>query len=261
MEEKQILINNSEINYKIAGQGPAILILHGWGGSSDSWLEVQRLLAEKGYLVLVPDFSGFGKSPTPSEPWSIKEYTEVILKFTEKLKLNRFFLLGHSFGGRVAIRFSSQYPEKIEKLILCNSAGIKPKPGLKTRLIFLLAKLGNALLSPKPLVRLKDHLQNLFYLFLRKKDYAKAEGMMKEILKKVLAEDLSADLPKIKTETLIVWGQIDKMVPVKYAQIFKKQIKEAKLEIIPKIGHSPHLETPVKLVNLILQFLKTDKLK
>ncbi len=65
MEEKELLINNLRANYKIAGQGPAILILHGWGGSSDSWLKVQEILANQGYRVVGPDFAGFGKSKSP----------------------------------------------------------------------------------------------------------------------------------------------------------------------------------------------------
>jgi pimeloyl-ACP methyl ester carboxylesterase len=256
MQEKQILIDKLRINYKIAGQGPAILILHGWGGSSDSWVEVQQILAEKEYKVIAPDFSGFGKSITPPAPWGIKEYVEVILKFTEKLGLDKFILVGHSFGGRIAIRFTHEHPEKVEKLILCNSAGIKPNPGIKTTIVFILARIGNAILSPKYLVRLKDLTRNIFYSFLRKKDYVKANKMMREIMKKVLNEDLSADLVDIKNRTLIIWGEKDKMVPVKYAYVFKEKISNSKLEIIPKIGHSPHLEGPEKLAVRILSFIR-----
>ncbi len=255
MEEKQVLINNLKVNYKIAGQGPAILILHGWGGSSDSWVEVQRVLSEKGYKVIAPDFSGFGKSITPPEPWGIKEYVEIILKFAEKLGLDKFILLGHSFGGRIAVRLAREHPEKIEKLILCDSAAIKPKPGVKTTFIFILARVGNTILNPRYLVRFKDFTRSVFYYFLRKKDYVKANGMMREIIKKVLNEDLSPDLIEIKNRTLIVWGEKDKMVPLKYAYIFKEKINNSELEIIPRVGHSPHLEDPEKLCNIILKFL------
>lgn len=258
MQEKQVLINNLKINYKIAGQGPAILILHGWGGSSDSWVEVQRVLSEKGYKVIAPDFSGFGKSITPPDPWGIKEYVEITLKFAERLGLDKFVLLGHSFGGRVAIRLAHRRPEKVEKLILCDSAGIKPRPGLKTTIIFILARVGNTILSPKYFARLKDSTRSIFYSFLRKRDYVKANGMMREIIKKVLDEDLLPDLVGIKNKTLIIWGEKDRMVPLKYAYIFKEKIGNSKLEIIPKIGHSPHLENPEKLSNIILKFL-TDK--
>ncbi len=256
MIEKEIVIDDLKVNYKIAGEGPAILVLHGWGGSSDSWLEVQEILTKEGYQVIVPDFPGFGKSITPSKPWEIKDYSDFVLRFTKKLGLEKFFLVGHSFGGRIAIKFTVQYPEKVKKLILCDSAGIKPKPGLKTRIIFWLARIGNAIFTPKHLTRFKDAARNLFYIFLRNRDYAKANGTMKETIKKVLKEDLSPELLEIRTKTLLIWGGNDKMVPLKYANIFKEKIKNSKLEVLPKIGHSPHLESPKKFSEIILNFLK-----
>ena len=259
MIEEKFLINGLEINYKIAGSGQPILILHGWGGSSDSWIRVQEILAKNGYKIICPDFPGFGKSLTPLQPWGIREYCNFVLNFTEKLNLQNFFLLGHSFGGRIAIKFATTYPEKIKSLILCDSAGIKPKPGPKTRLIYWIAKIGNAIFTPKHLARFKDTARNFFYIFLRHKDYVKAKGTMKETIKKVFEEDLLPELSQIKTKTLIIWGQIDKMVPVKFAYIFKEKIQNSELLILPKIGHSPHLEVPDKLAEIIVSFLANRK--
>jgi len=255
-QEKEILIDGLKINYKIAGQGPAILILHGWGGSSDSWIRVQKILAKEGFKVIVPDFPGFGKSKTPFFPWGLEDYTNFILNLTHYLGLENFFLLGHSFGGRIAIKFAVSFPEKIKSLILCDSAGIKQKWGKKEILIFQLAKIGNAIFTPTPLKRLKDRARNLFYIFLRHRDYAKADGTMKETMKKVINEDLLNDLPQIKTKTLIIWGENDKLVPVKYAYLFKEKIENSEIKIIPKIGHSPNLEVPEKLAEIILNFFK-----
>jgi len=256
MPEEKILINGLKINYKIAGQGPAILILHGWGGSSDSWIQVQEILAREGFKIIVPDFPGFGKSKTPFEPWGVKEYGNFVLNLTKILELQNFFLLGHSFGGRVAIKFSVLYPEKIKSLILCDSAGIKQKWGIGEKLIFQISKIGNAIFTPTPLRRFKDKAKNLFYIFLRHRDYAKADGTMRETIKKVLTEDLLKDLPQIKIRTLIIWGESDKLVPVKYAHIFKEKIENSELKILPKIGHSPHLEVPEKLAEIIINFLR-----
>lgn len=256
MTEEKILINGLKVNYKIAGEGPAILVLHGWGGASDSWVKFQEILAKKGYKVIAPDFPGFGKTSPPPESWGIEDYSNLILNFTKKLGVGDFFLLGHSFGGRIAIKFTTKYPEKLKSLILCASAGIKPKPGLKTRIIYWMARIGNAVFTPKHLVRFKDSVRNLFYIFLRNRDYVKANGVMRETIKKVLSEDLLLDLSKIKTKTLIIWGEIDKMVPLKYAHIFKENIKDSKLEILPKIGHSPHLEVPEKFSEIVLSFIK-----
>jgi pimeloyl-ACP methyl ester carboxylesterase len=278
MGDKSISINGLNINYKIIdGSDPffdfagievfpdktkirgAVLILHGWGGSSDSWVQVQKILAKNGYRTIAPDFPGFGKSVTPPQAWGIKDYTKLVLNFVEEIELDNFFLLGHSFGGRISIRFAKKYPGKIKGLILCDAAGVKPKTNPKTMLIFYLAKIGNALFSPKPLKRFKDGFRNHFYHLARVKDYARAKGVMKETIIKVLTEDLSPELAKIKTKTLIIWGEKDKLVPVKYAYFFKKKIKNSEIEIIPQVGHSPHIEVPEKLADIILKFLNKNK--
>lgn len=255
MREKTELLNDLKINYKIAGHGLPLLILHGWGGSSDSWVKVIEIL-KKNFFVICPDLPGFGKSQTPKTAWDLKDFAIWLKNFVDFLKIENFFLLGHSFGGRVAIKFSIQYPEMVKSLILCNSAGIKQKLGIKEKIIFQLALIGNAIFSPKILRRFKDRVRNLFYKFLRSSDYAKAKGIMKETIKKILAEDLLPELSKVKVKTLIIWGEKDRILPLKYAFVFKEKIKNSELKILPKIGHSPHLEDPEKLSEIILQFLR-----
>lgn len=259
MTEERILINGLEVNFKVAGGGQLILILHGWGGSSDSWLQMQKILAKNGFKVIILDFPGFGRSVTPPVPWGIKDYENFLSDFIKEAHsafAEPFFLLGHSFGGRVAVRFTVDHPEKIKSLILCDSAGIKPKLGFKTRMIFFTAIIGNAIFTPKHLVRFKNSARSFFYAFLRRKDYVKTKGTMRKTIIKVLEEDLLPELPMIKAKTLIVWGSADKMVPVKYARIFKEKITNSQLEILPKIGHSPHLEVPEKLAEIIIKFLR-----
>jgi len=250
------LINGVKTNIKISGEGEPLLILHGWGGSSVSWVKTQAILARNGFKVITPDLPGFGKSITPSVPWEVKDYSNFILNLTKELNLESFFLLGHSFGGRIAVKFSIAYPEKVRRLILCNASGIKGRPGIKTWLIYQIAKIGNAIFTPKVFARFKDRSRNLFYIFIRHHDYVKADGTMKETLRKVCAEDLLPILSQINIRTLVVWGDKDKMVPVKYAHIFKENIKNSELIILPRIGHSPHLEVPGVLAEIILEFLE-----
>lgn len=253
--EKKILIDNLGINYKIAGQGPAILILHGWNGSSDSWIRVSEILAQNGFLVVSPDFPGFGKSETPKNSWDLKDFVNWLKNFVDILKLEKFFLLGHSFGGRVAIKFSIIWPEKVRALILVNSAGIKQKWGLREKVVFQLAKIGNALFSPNIFLRFRNRLRDIFYRIFRLRDWANAKGVMKETMKKVIEEDLLPELEKLKVKTFILWGQNDKIIPVRNAYIFKEKIKDSELKILPKVEHSPHLEHPEKLVEAILEFI------
>jgi len=252
--EKEIIINGLETNYKIAGSGPAILILHGWGSSSDSWRKVQEILVGKGYKVIVPDFPGFGKSNEPPQAWGVSHYSEWLKSFIDNVIREPVFLLGHSFGGRVAIKFVNRYPEKVKKLILCASAGIKPKLSLKQKIFSRLAKIGRKIIPTEQGEVGLPQIKKVFYSLLGQKDYLKSHGVMKEVFKKVIEEDLLQELLNIETKTLIIWGKKDKMVPVKYAYIFHKKIKNSELKIFPNAGHIPHRKMPEKLSGTIIKF-------
>jgi pimeloyl-ACP methyl ester carboxylesterase len=260
MEEKTILINDLKINYKIAGEGEPLLILHGWDGSSNSWVDVQKILASQGLKVIVLDLPGFGKSSSPSFPWGVTDYSELVLKFIGKIGLEKVNLMGHSFGGRIAIKFAVSHPDRLRKLILCASAGVK-HPLTPFQLIILkISIVGNFFFSKRPFKRFKDVAQNFFYTFLRHKDYAKAKGLMKETLKKVLEEDLKPELSQINANTLLIWGEKDKAVPLEDAHLMKKSISQSTLEIISGASHTPNLEFPEKVANIVINFLKPHEL-
>ncbi|MCH8741942.1 alpha/beta hydrolase [Patescibacteria group bacterium] len=256
-KEKKILIQGLEVNYKIQGVESPLLILHGWGNSSDAWVSIQKILAEEGFKVIVPDLPGFGKSKTPKKYWNIDDYVWWLQSFIEKTKIRKpFFLLGHSFGGRIAIKFSVKYPEKIKSQILLDSAGIKSNLNFKQKTIFLLVKIGNYLFPKKSLVEFGNIARNIFYKIIREKDYVKLNETMKGTIKKILNEDLLDFLPNIKIKTLLVWGKRDKMIPIKYAYLMKEKIPNSKLIILPDSGHSPQRDNPKKLAQIIIRFLR-----
>lgn len=256
--EKTVFIKGLKANYKIQGEGDPFLILHGWRSSSNSWISVQKILAIKGFKIIIPDFPGFGNSETPKNPWSVDDYIEWLKDFIEETKINTpVFLLGHSFGGRVAIKFSVKYPETIKSQILLASAGIKPELNSKQRIFSRMAKVGNFIFSKKPLRSFKNQGENIFYYVIRQTDYLKVNKTMRETMKKILAEDLSGFLIKIKQKTLIIWGKKDKLVPVMYAYMMKEKILNSKLIILPDSGHSPHLDNTEKLAEIITDFLRS----
>lgn len=255
MIEDRIKLKNVLTNYKISGGGKPLLILHGWGGSSNSWDKIREILSKKGYRVVSPDFPGFGKSQNPDFPWNLDDYVEWATGMIKYAELENFVLIGHSFGGRVAIKIAARYPDMVRRLILCSPAGVKMKPTVFSSLMLLLSELGNYFLSSKYLQVVKDFLRGMIYFLIKNRDYVKADGLMKEVMKKVLKEDLFFYLSRIEAKTLIVWGEIDKIVRIKYAKIFKENIKDSQLVVLPKIGHSPHLEEPQKLAQIIEDFL------
>lgn len=256
MEEKTVLIKGKKATFKVAGNGQPILILHGWGASSSSWEKVQEILAYNDYKVFCPDLPGFGETPPPDIAWGVSDYVDWVLEFAKSQNLDSFILIGHSFGGRISIKFANYYPEKVKSLILCDSAGLKIQPSIKRRIVLIFVGFFKLIFGISFLSGLKNEMKDLFYFTISNTDYAKANKVMKEVMKRVIGEDLFKYLKGIKAKTLIVWGKKDKLVPVEHAYVFKDEIKNSQLEIIPKVGHSPHLKVPEKLSNIILDFLK-----
>ena len=119
-------INSINIHYHVSGTGNNLILLHGWGGDIKSFEPIHKHF-EKYFKTFSIDFPGFGKSSLPDQPWSTTEYSELLAKFLKKQGINKLIVIAHSFGGRVAIRLASAYPKLITKMILIDSAGIKPK--------------------------------------------------------------------------------------------------------------------------------------
>jgi len=224
-----------------------LIILHGWQSSKERWIRVKENLEREGIKVIVPDLPGFKEKTKLSQPWNLNNYIEWLRKFSSDKE--KFFLLGHSFGGRVSIKFALKYPQKLEGLILISSAGIKPQKRLVSNFALSLKRF--SFLPGYPFLR------KLFYKFIiRKTDYLYVDGALKETFKKVIEEDLVPILSQVETKTFILWGQKDKITPVSDACLMKEKIRNSKLEILEGTGHTPHLEKPEILAEKILDFIK-----
>jgi pimeloyl-ACP methyl ester carboxylesterase len=249
MEEKFLQVNDLKIFTRIAGQGNPFLILHGWGRGLVSWVDIQDELS-KYFKVITVDLPGFGKSDMPPKAWNMDNYVQFILEFIKKIEINNFYLLGHSFGGSLAIKLSVQSPDNIKKLILVDSAGRRPKKSFSKKIltsIIPIFKIFSFLPGSKTLRK------GFYKLILKSTDYINASGIMKEVFKNVVAEDLSNTWTKIEAPTLILWGEKDKLTPVQDAYLMKKEIKNSELKIL-NCGHRPHHEKPDLLVKAILDF-------
>lgn len=251
-----------------------LIILHGWQSSKEKWQKVKEKINENGSCpvkVLVPDLPGFKKETALDKPWNLDDYVEWFKNFSSKtcperaLRVTKppsvqapraegFFLLGHSFGGRIAIKFAQKYPEKIKGLILVSAAGIKPKKNLCHRLISACAKIGRRF----TFLPFYSFFREIFYKYiLRRTDYIKAEKFpyLKETFKNIIKEDLKEYFSKIKVPTLIIWGGKDKITPVSDAYLMNQKILNSKLQILQGIGHFPYIENPKLLCQKIKDFI------
>ncbi len=251
MQERNILIGGIDISYRIAGQGEPFLILHGWGSSSEKWEKVADFLVKENFTVIVPDLPGFGKSKNMPEPWDLEDYSYFISKFIDALNLREFYLLGHSFGGSLAIMYSLNNYPKIKKLFLVGSSGIRKK-SLKKIIFKNTAKIFK-IFSFLPFYK---EARKIFYKFvIRKSDYPYTDGVLKETFLRVIGEDISIFLPSVKAPTVIIWGEKDDVVSIKKAQIMQKSIKGSKLAVVPKGKHDLERQLPEVLSKKILEHI------
>ncbi len=232
---------------KVLGQGKPLFILHGWGGKGESWLKTAEYLKNNFQIILI-DLPGFGKTEFPKKAWNLDDYCQLVLALIKEFAFEKITLLGHSFGGRIAIKIAAEHPDKLEKLILVSAAGLRHKFNLKTMLA------GAVVSTYKlfPFFPRTYRLKRFFYeKLLRRRDYFKAEGIMKEIFKNTIEEDLLPLLSLIEVKTLIIWGKKDKITPIKDAYLMQKKIAGSILKTLPS-RHLPHKEVPRLLAQEIL---------
>lgn len=259
IKEKQVLIDGLTINYKIIGNGEIpIILLHGWSVDSDKYIETANQLAisDPMSVIFIPDLPGFGKSDDPLEAWIVDDYVNSVKKFADSLKLEKFVLIGHSFGGRIAIKFSVKYPEKLRVLVLTGAAGVKHPLTFKQKIFYIAAKMGRVLFSLPLINKLERSAQRLLYRAAQEKDYYEAQGVIRETFKKVIDEDLTDYLEKIETPALLVWGANDRSTPLKDAYLMKNKIPKSCLKIIDEANHSLPYQIPEKFAKITAEFIK-----
>lgn len=199
-----------------------------------------------------------GKSGELVEPWGVPKYSEMVREFIEKLQLGKVDVIGHSFGGRIAIYLASEYPELFNKIILTDSAGLKKKMTLKKWIKIKAFKCGKFFLK----LLYKGEMLESKLAKLRKRfgsaDYsALNSAVMRETFNKVINLNLENRLSKIKSPTLLIWGENDADTPVYMGRKMEKEIPDAGLVILKNAGHFSYLDSP-KEYNLIVESFLSD---
>lgn len=233
--------------------GWRIVILHGWGSKLERWFPLKKELEKRGFEVALPHLPGFGSTEPPEKTWSVADYAQWV---KERLP-SEYFLVGFSFGGRVAIKLASQKPKGLKGLILINSAGIKPKNNFKRLIFCFLAKIGKIVFSLPPFSFLSPLAKKVLYCKLaRERDYFQTKGVMRDTFKNVISEDLQTDLKKIKASTLILWGKKDRQTPLKDGELMNRLVTTSSMKIFPGSDHYLPLKLPKAVASSINEFAK-----
>jgi len=223
-----------------------LVFIHGWGVSSKIFEPLFYYL-KNNFNIHTLDLPGFGKTPI-EKAMTLKDYADFVYKFLEDNKIEKPIVIGHSFGGAVATKLALLYPDNISKLILVDASAIR-RPRRK---MILLEKI-MPILKPIIVGKLKQIIIKL--LKFDKTDYAQIKSReLKETFKNVIKENLQPYLFEIKSPTLIIWGEKDKITPLADGQLIAKTIPGAKFAVIKNAGHFVFLEKPEEFVKLIKDF-------
>ncbi len=276
---RTVRIHGHDVSYRMAGEGPTILLIHGIAGSSTTWRAVMPALAEH-YTVIAPDLMGHGQSAKPRGDYSLGAYASGIRDLLTVLGEERVTLVGHSLGGGVAMQFAYLFPERAERLVLVASGGLGKEvspllkavtlPGAEYVLSLLLhPRIREAAELPggvaqrvgwRPSVNLSEVWRSYTTLTDRHGQMAfihTVRSVIDVAGQRVSAHDrlyLASAVP-----TLIVWGDHDRIIPVAHAYRAAEAIPGGRLEILEGAGHFLPWQDADRFLPVLEDFLKSTE--
>ena len=234
-------IKNIKVNYKQYGEGEDIILLHGWGQNIGMMDPLGNYL-KANHRITIMDLPGFGLSEEPKEAYTIFDYVELVHELAEELKIKKPILIGHSFGGRISIVYASKY--EVEKVILFGSPCVRHEHKSMKQSLFKAMKK----------VKIFNPMMNYLKKHMGSVDYRNATPLMREVLVKVINQDLSEYAKKIKCSCLLIWGENDVAVPVNEAKELDNLLQDSALIVLPGT-HYCYLENLPRVINIINNFI------
>lgn len=244
-------IHSAQIVY---GEGQPVVLLHGWGAHSGLiWPLVERF-APLGYRCYVPDMPGFGQTAAPPQAWSVFDYAAWVLAYLDTNGLERVHLFGHSFGGRLGLILGAEHPERLIKMALADSAGLRPKASTSGSLRLRTYKAALGVLRSAGLKTQAERLRDWYSNRYGSADYKAVTGVMRETFIKVVNEDLLPYAARVKVSTLLFWGDQDADTPLEQGKLLEQTIPDAGLVVWEGAGHYSYLERAADTARVIDHF-------
>ena len=258
----QLEVCGAKVDVMLSGEGQrGALLLHGWGCSAQMMSTVSDLLAKRMRVAAV-DFPGHGKQGKalpPPEPWGVPQYMEMAAQIIRKLDLAPCDIVAHSFGCRVAILLASTYPELVDRMIFTGAAGIrKPSSGqatAKQKLYKGLRGAMNVLDKVQIFGDLPEKGREALVQKFGSPDYRVLTPLMRQTFNKVIGLDLTDQLEKIQSSTLLYWGAQDTETPLWMGRLMEEKIPDAGLVVEEGCGHFAYLEQNAKFLRIVSSFL------
>jgi pimeloyl-ACP methyl ester carboxylesterase len=236
------------------GSGPALLLLHGWGASKELMAPLAQRL--RGYRVVAPDLPGFGATPPPPQAWGVDEYATWVIAVLDRLGIERAHVIGHSNGGRVAIAMAASHPHRVARLVLTDSAGVRPRHGPGHRWRVATFKLMRSI-SRQPWV--PRWLRDLARSRAERRgsaDYRAASGTVRTSMVRLVNADLRPQLARLTASTLLIWGADDEETPLRDGRVMEQLIPDAGLVVFEGCGHFAYAQEPDRFCHIVDVFLR-----
>jgi pimeloyl-ACP methyl ester carboxylesterase len=244
-------VEGLRVQFRMRGSGEPLLMLHGWGQSSLSFMGAASALEQR-FRLLTPDLPGFGFSEAPKEAWGSAEYARVVAGLARAAGFESVNVLGHSFGGKVALALATAYPELVRRLVIVASPIVRLAPEAdvrgRSRTYALVRKAAN--LVPPLRGRVLEWARNRY----GSADY-RAAGPLRPTLVRVVNEDWRPALPAVQAPVLLIWGSADAEVPLRVAEESMEGLANAELVVLEGAGHFPFLDQPEAFAEAVARFL------
>ncbi|HEX5307546.1 MAG TPA: alpha/beta hydrolase [Solirubrobacteraceae bacterium] len=252
LDTQTLQIQGLRARHLVRGEGDhPVLVLHGWGASIEAAYPIVAGLAAT-TRVYALDLPGFGETAMPPSPWGVEDYQAFVVAYMDALKIERATIVGHSNGGRIAIRMAATEPERVSKLVLVDAAGIRPKRTLRWYRRVGMAKVGKH--AAARLGRPGERLRDALLAKAASADYA-AAGELRPTLVKLVNSDLREYMPRIRASTLLVWGAEDADTPVAMAKEMERLIPDAGLVVLEGAGHFSYADQPARFARIVSHFI------
>lgn len=240
MNIKDVFVNYIQYGNK---KGKDVVLLHGWGQNIEMMNPIGKGL-ESDYHITVIDLPGFGASSEPTYAYTIYDYYEIVSELLTKLKIDNPVMIGHSFGGRVAIVYSAK--KKVSKLVLLSAPFRRStkRNTFKVKVLKFLKKV--------PVIK---ELESFMKTKIGSSDYRNASPMMRNILVNIVNEDLTGYLKQISVPTLLIWGDLDTAVPIEDAKYIESIMEDAGLVVYEGCTHYAYLERINQTISVLRSFL------
>lgn len=260
-QEKSVTIFGAKINYVEAGDPakPTVILLHGLGGSTANWMFTTPAIAAN-YHVIVPDQVGFGKSDKPAIKYRVGTYVDFLDKFMSELKIEHATLVGNSLGGWVAALTAIKYPNRVDKLVLADAAGIKPSSVDTSQIYALNYSTRDELRALTPLVFYNTALfagEAAIDQAMTARLAAGDGNTINSLIESIRRDEdfLNGRLGSIKKPTLIIWGKQDGLIKLADGERMNREIAGSELVVLDQCGHVPQFEKAADFNKALLAFL------